>query len=101
MVLFNPIPRVLDEKLAHRPAILAIKVNGLAPFIRIAVRKIIRRKPLQVIPVRANMIVNDIQNDSQPKSMRPVHESAEVIRPSVQSGGREQIHSIIAPSEPA
>src|SRR5688572_31246892 len=64
MKLADPIGRVVENELADRARVLAIEVDGFPPIALIPVGEIIRRKLLQVVAVRTEMIVDHVENDT-------------------------------------
>src|SRR5687768_9731326 len=55
----------------------------------------------QIIAIRPDVIVNDVQNNTQSKRMGTVDECAQLIRSAVKSRRCKQIHTIVTPAEPA
>src|SRR5262249_51994464 len=98
---FDPVRGVGTKELAHRPRIRAIEIERFTPFILVAVREVIGGELLKEITVRADVVVDHVEDDAQPGSMSPVHEAAEVIRITVEPRGREKIDAIITPAEAA
>src|SRR5271163_42728 len=47
------------------------------------------------------MVVDDIEDDRDAESMSAVDEMAEIIRPAVEPGGREEVDAVVSPTEPA
>src|SRR5271170_2215125 len=47
------------------------------------------------------MIVDDVKDDGDPNGMSTVDEMAEIGRPTVEPGRREEIDAVISPAEPA
>src|SRR5262245_42482765 len=101
MKFLNPVSRVGNEKLAHRPGIWPVEIERFAPVGRIAVCKIIRRKIFQIVSRGSSMIVNDVQNDAQTESMRKIDKGAKIVWAAVESGRSEKIDAVVAPSEAA
>ncbi len=64
-------------------------------------REIIGRERPQVVAVGAKVIVDHIQDDAESGGMGALDEEPHVIRPSIEAGGRKQIHAIVAPAEAA
>src|SRR5437764_1303093 len=69
-VLVDPIQRVVNEELAHRPAQRAIEVDRRAPRTRMRFRKELRRIAAEVIARRTEVVVDDVHEDHQPEPMR-------------------------------
>ena len=47
------------------------------------------------------MVVDDVENDTDPERVRFVNEAADVVRPPVKSGRRETQHAVVTPAEPS
>src|SRR5579862_8341438 len=101
MEFVDPVSCIGAEEFAHRFAMLAIEVNGFAPFILVTVGEVSVREILEVISVGTEMVVNHVEDDTQAECVGTLDEAAEVIRPAVQARGSKQINPIIAPAEAA
>src|SRR5262249_23738065 len=84
MKLFNPITCVRQEEFADFGRIVAIEIDRFAPFILISVGEVSCRKFLQVIPIRAKMVVDDVQHNSESQRVRAINEGAEVVRSAIE-----------------
>ncbi len=77
-VFLEPIKRVLDEEGAHGRAIVG---DGHAPG-RVALRiEEVGRVGVQVVAVRAEVIVDHVEKDHQPARVRRVDEALERLGP--------------------
>src|SRR5437016_14197302 len=101
MKLFDPITGIGNEELADRAGVRPVEIDRLAPLVFVALGEIAVGKPLQVIPVRAEVVVDDVENDGQAKPMGTVDEAAEIIRAAIEPGRREKVDAVIAPAETA
>src|SRR5947209_12677264 len=63
--LLDPVARVRDEELAHGPRVLAVEVDGLAPLGLVSVCEVVFRELAQVVPVGAEVVVNNVEYDGQ------------------------------------
>ena len=97
--LFDPIAPVGDEKLADRPRIRSVEIDGITPIVRIPAPEIMIGEDAEIIPVGAEVVVNDVENYSQAERMRVVDEVAQIIRSSVQTRRREKIDAVVTPPE--
>ena len=70
MVFVDPIAGIGEEKIAHRSGIGAIEIDRLAPFVGVAVGQISRRERFEIVPVRAEMVVDDVEDDRDAECMR-------------------------------
>jgi hypothetical protein len=60
--------------------------------------KIIIRINPEIISIRPEVVVNDIEDDGEAQRVSFVHERAQIVRRSVKTRRREEIHAIIAPA---
>src|SRR5262249_43373221 len=97
----HPIGGVRHEEFAHRPALLAIEVDRLAPLIRMAISKVILRELLQIVPIRTEVVIDHIEDHAQPQFVRLVDESPKIVGPSVDSRRRKKISPIVPPPKTA
>src|SRR5262245_60284429 len=97
--LFNPIARVRQEESTESGRIVAIEVDRFAPFVLISVGEVSVGKFLQVIPIRAKMVVDDVQHNPEPQRVRAINECAEIVRSAVEMCWRKQIHPVVSPTE--
>ena len=65
LVLLEPIKCVVDEEIAHRPAFGSGEIDSGAPRGMVALGEEIGRNRRQVIPLRAEVIVNDVEQDGE------------------------------------
>ena len=79
MILVDPIARIGDEEFAHRPGIGTVEIDRLAPFVVVAIGEISRGERFEIVPVRAEMVVDDVEDDGDPESMGAVDEAAEIV----------------------
>src|SRR6202521_1389406 len=101
MILVDPIARIGDEEFARRAGIGTVKIDGLTPFVVVAIGEISRGEQFEIVSVRAEMVVDDIEDDGDPESMGTVDEAAKIHRSAVEPGWREEVDAVISPSEPA
>src|SRR5262249_47439680 len=84
MKLFNPIACVRQEEFANSGRIVGIEIDRFAPFILISVGEVSWREFFQIIPVRAKMVVNYVQHNSEPHGVRAINEGAEIVGSAVE-----------------
>src|SRR5438128_1096493 len=101
MEFVNPIPRIGHEELANRLGVLAIEVDGVAPFVRVALADVVGGELTQVIAIWPEMVVNDIEDHAHAEGMSVIDEAAKVIRRAVEASRREHIDAVVAPTESA
>ena len=74
--LVDPVAGVGDEELAHRPGVGAVEVDRVAPLVLVAVGEVRRRERAQVVADRAEMVVDDVEDDADAERVRAVDERA-------------------------
>src|ERR1043166_500697 len=99
MKCLNPIPDIGEHEFAHRPAVRAVEIDRLAPFVLITIGEIALRKAFQVIAVRTEVVVDNVENDREAERMRAVDKGAEIVGPAIKTRRREQIDAVISPTE--
>src|SRR5580658_8328723 len=99
MKLIGPIARVSDAKLPDGAGVRAVEIDGRPPVGGLLSGKILRSVLRDVVPVRAQMIVDHIQDYAHSERMRSIHEAAKVVGQSIQMCRCEQLHAIVAPAE--
>jgi hypothetical protein len=80
MVLVNPVLRVLDQELPNRPAAFTVEVHRGAPGCPVGLREIPPAELAQVGPVRAQVVVDHVEQHRETERVGPVHEVTEVVR---------------------
>ena len=65
MKFVDPVTAVSDEKFADRVGFWAVKINRLAPIVFEAGVEIMIGENANVIAVRTEVVVNDVENDGQ------------------------------------
>ena len=100
MILVDPIARIGDEEFAHWAGIGTIEIDRLAPLVVVAISEISRGEQFEIVSVRAEMIVDDIEDDGDAEGMSAVDEAAEIIRPAVKPGWGEEVDAVVSPTEP-
>ncbi len=93
-VFGQPINRVLDEETPHR---FPLKVDRIAPCGRLVVVVEIGRVGSQVISVRSEMIVDDIQEDHQTQAVGGIDQAFQVLRRAVGGVRRIRQDAVITP----
>src|SRR5208282_2807919 len=101
MILGDPIARIGDEEFARRAGIGTVEIDGLTPFVVVAIGEISRGEQFEIVSVRAEMIVDDVEDHGDPESMGAVDEAAEISRPTVKACWCEEIDAIVSPAEAA
>ena len=99
MIFLDPTPGVREDEFTNRPAIRPVEIDGLAPFVLVAVGEIAFREAFQVIPVRAEMVVDDVEDGGDAEPVGTVDKGAELVRATVETGRRERVDPVIPPAE--
>jgi hypothetical protein len=94
MILFEPVERVVDEEVAHRTA---GEVDADAPWRVMALGEEVRRGRPEIVPLGAEVIVDDVEEHHQPARMRGRDQGLELVRRTVARFRREQADAVIAP----
>src|SRR5262249_45130539 len=79
MKLVDPVTGIGDEELAHRGAVGAVEVESLAPLILVAGGEVVGGKARQIISIRADVVVDDVENDAEAGRVSLVHKAAKII----------------------
>src|SRR5206468_177341 len=90
-----------NEKLANRPRTSTVEVDRFSPFVLVAIGEICRRKLLEVVAVRTEVVVDNIEYDAEAQCMCAIDESAEVVGCAVEMSRRKQIDTVISPAKAA
>ena len=69
MIFFEPVKRIVNEIVAHRPVMRAPEIDCGSPGRVVALSKEIGRDRRQVISLRTKMIVNDVEQYGEPAEM--------------------------------
>src|SRR5947207_3737805 len=93
-ILHQPIQRVLGEIAPHfRPA----KVDRPAPRCLHLIPKELRSIACEIIPVRSEVVVDDVEKNHQPMHVRRIDESLELIGRAVTMIGSKRQHTVVPP----
>src|ERR1700730_12933351 len=101
MILVDPIARIGDEEFARGAGIGTVEIDRLTPFVVVAIGEISRGEQFEIVSVRAEMVVDDVEDDGDPESMGAVDEATKIHRSAVEPGWCEEVDAVISPAEPA
>src|SRR5579883_345045 len=73
VVFPDPIERILHEVVANRTRILVIKIHRISPRRGVMMREV-RTELRQVVPFRSEVVVHDIENDSEALRVSSIHQ---------------------------
>ena len=97
--LVDPVAGVGDEELADRTGVGSVEVDGVAPFVLVAVGEVVVRERAQVVPDRAEVVVDDVEDHGDAAAVCHVDEPAEVVGRAVEMRRRVQIDAVVSPAE--
>ena len=101
MVLFDPVAHVARDKFAYSFRSVAVEVDRVAPIRGVAAVEIGVGELAQIIAVGSEMVVHDVENHTEARGMRAIHERTQIVARSVIVIGREPVHAVVAPAESA
>src|SRR5258708_19311257 len=97
MKLLEPVERILDVEIAHRPRLLAVEIDGRAPRRVVALGEELGPVDVEVVPLRAEMVVDDVEEHGEAARMAGIDEPLQILRPTVAAVRRAAPHPPIAP----
>ena len=84
VVFLEPVQRVLDEEVAHdAAALLAVEVDAGAPGRLVTLGEERLGVGVEVVPGRAEVVVDHVEEHHQAERVRPVDEALQVVGPAV------------------
>ena len=95
--LLHPEDRVLPEVIPHRPVVVAVEVERVAPRGLVRGVEIILGVRAEVIAVGAEVVVDGVEDHADPLGVRGVHQGAQVVRMPVGARGRVEEHAVVTP----
>ena len=99
VVLVEPVQRVLDEERMDVFAPLAVQIDAAAPAI-IPVRQVLAAELERVVARRAEVVVDDIEQDREAEAVGLIDQSSQIVGPAVSPRGSKQVHAVVAPVPP-
>src|SRR5580700_10835677 len=99
MELLDPIADVRKVEFPNGFAPFPVEVDCLAPIGGARSREKAWVKLRQIVSIRPKVVVDDVQDHSDPERVSFIHEAPEIVRLAVEPGWREQLHAIVAPAE--
>ena len=96
VIVGQPVERVVDEEPAHLVAVGPVEVQRGAPRRLVAIGEV-RPEILEVVPLRAEVVVDDVEKQRQPVRVAGIHQLAQPDRSSVRLVRSEQRCAVIAP----
>ena len=95
--LADPVARVAENEIARALRVLAVEVQRFAPFGVVARAEVVRAEALQVVAVRPEVVVDDVEDHGEPERVRAVDEALECIGVAIHVIRRKQLHAVVAP----
>ena len=83
MVFVDPVTRIGEKEFAYRLGVVAVEIERRAPVVGIASGEIGGRKLRQMIAVRADVVIDHIENNGNAGFVSVVDEAAEVVGPAI------------------
>ena len=96
VVLVQPVKRVVDEEPPHLVAIATVEVQRIAPGRAVVVREV-RAVIAEVVPLRTEVVVDDVQDQGEALGMAGVDEALEPLGPAIRVVGGEEVGAVVAP----
>ena len=93
----NPVPSIGDEEFADGRGVPAIEIDRVAPFVRAFAVDVVVRKNAEVIAVRVEVVVDDIEDYREAERMRAVDKKPQVVRRTVKPARPKKVYSVVAP----
>ena len=93
----EPMQRILDRK---RPYLRSAIIDGVSPR-RMYWSEESRRITMEIVTFRAEVVVNNVEQNHEPARMRFIDQRSQIIRTAVDTVGRVEQDSVIAPVSPA
>ena len=97
MKFLDPIFGVLDEEVAHRARIRSVELDRVAPGGFMPAGEEIGRIERQKVPLGAEVIVDDVEQDRDPLPVGRLDEGFEILRPAIACIGSVGKRAVIAP----
>ena len=73
MKLFDPVTSILDKKLPHLFGAGSVEIDRLSPFVGISIGEVFVAEGRQIVSIRSQMVVHNVENHTQASQMRLVH----------------------------
>ena len=97
-IFFKPIECVVNHEVAHRPAQRSVKIERCAPWRVVPLGKEIRRDCREIISLRAEMVVDDVEKNGEATRVTGLDQPLQVVGPAIAGRRRVKIGAVIAPA---
>ena len=99
--LVDPVFGVLDDEIADRARVRTVVIDRVAPRRLVTAGEKVGRVEPQIVPVRAEVIVDDVEQNRDAAPMRGLDEGLEPLRAPVGRVGRIEADAVVAPAAAA
>jgi hypothetical protein len=99
VVVAQPHQRVVDDPPAYLVGVRVVEVDALSPGRVMPVGEV-RSEPVQVVAAGAQVVVYDVEDDTQPPRMAGVDEARETVGAAVRLVDGVDVHAVVAPAVP-
>ena len=96
-ILSNPVNGVVDDQAADHRRARTIEVDGAAPRRVMPFVDVFRQELRQVRALRPEVVVDDIEDDAQPETVRRVDELPQIVGMAVVLRRRVQVDAVVSP----
>ena len=93
----EPVEGVVHDEIAHRRRARPVIIDRRAPGRVVPLGEEIGRDRVQVIPFRAEMVVDDIEEYRDAARMAFIDKRLQLFRPAIVRAGREPLDAVISP----
>ena len=100
MKFLEPVQRVVQYEIAHRPAPRSGVIDRRAPWRVVPLGEEIGRDRVQIIPFRAEMVVHDIEQYRDAARVACIDQRFQFLRAAIARARRKPLHAVIAPIMP-
>src|SRR5262245_15146929 len=96
-ILANPVDGGVDDEAANQCRARAIEIDGAAPRRVMAIGDVFGQELRQVRAFGPEVVVDDIEDDAQPETVRRVDERSQIVGMAVVLRWRIQIDAVVSP----
>jgi len=97
VIFVEPIESVMYEEIANDAAVLAVKIDAIAPRSVMPCSKKLGSIGVEIVPFRAEMVVDDVEQDHQSPVMGRLYQTFKIFGAPVTGVGGEFEYSIVSP----
>ena len=96
-VLHQPLVGIVDDELTDGPVVVPVEIHCVAPRGRVMVIEV-GAELGQVVPLRSEVVVDDVEDDPEPLGMGSVDELLEAGRSAVRVLGGVEVDAVVSPA---